>query len=104
MLQFTISLQPPTEVIIEKLIDIGVMEQTITDYMIRVMQIESGDIFEVEKQANKYFLISGLSPQEKQQFKSSAQPRLVTADRIRTFAIFGKDFQATQADFRKFTF
>ena len=64
MLQFTISLQPPTEVIIEKLIDIGVMEQTITDYMIRVMQIESGDIFEVEKQANKYFLISGLSPQE----------------------------------------
>lgn len=104
MLQFNISLQPPSEVIIKRLIEIGVMEQTITDYMIRVMQIESGDIFEVEKQADKYFLISGLSPQEKHEFKNSAHPRLLTADRIRTFAVFGKDFQTAQADFRKFTF
>ena len=104
MLQFNVNLQPPSEVIIEGLIAIGVMEQTITEYMIRVMQIESGDIFEVEKQGGKYFLISGLSPQEKRQLKISAQPRLLTQDRIRTFAVFGKDFQAAQADFRKFTF
>jgi hypothetical protein len=104
MLQFSITLQPPTEVIFEKFIEVGVTEQTITEFMIRVMQIESGDIFEVEKQATKYFLISALSRQEREQFKNSAQPRLVTADRIRTFAVFGKDFQPEQADFRKYTF
>jgi hypothetical protein len=105
MLQFTVNLQPPAERIIESLMDVGVTAETITEYMIRVMQIESGDLFEVEKQSGKYFVISGLSPLEKQQLNTTgAQPRLLTQDRTRNFAVFGKDFLPPQADFRKYTF
>lgn len=105
MLQFTINLQPPAESTIERLMDIGVVPQTITEYMIRIMQIEAGDIFEVEKQEKKYFVISGLSPLEKQRMSAgAAQPRLLTDNRSRSFAMFRKDFQPEQADFRKFTF
>ncbi len=104
MMLFAAKLEAPCESHFQKLIDTGVLEPTLTAYLVRILQIEPGDAFEIERQGGRCFVISGLSLLEKRQMNTALQPRLLTEDRSRIFAVYGKDFSASEADFRKFTF